>query len=33
MQEIKYLTRNENKRCGFKQAIKFKVKEGRGRVK
>jgi hypothetical protein len=22
-----------NKRCGFKQAIKFKVKGGRGRVK
>ena len=33
MQEIKYLTKNANKRCGFKQTIKFKVKEGRGRVK
>ena len=30
MQEIKYLTRNANKRCGFKQTIKFKVKEGKG---
>ena len=31
IQEIKYITRNANKRCGLKQKIKFKVKEGRGR--
>jgi hypothetical protein len=30
MQEIKYLKRNENKRCGLKQTIKFKIKEGGG---